>query len=46
MPVCLCMGEAAGLAGALAVLSGNFNVHEVDTAKLRDRLREEGAYLP
>jgi len=46
MPVCLCMGEAAGLAGALAVLSGNLNVHEVDTVKLRSRLREEGAYLP
>jgi hypothetical protein len=46
MPVCLCMGEAAGLAGALAVLSGNLNVHEADTDKLRGRLREEGAYLP
>ncbi|MCL2099801.1 MAG: FAD-dependent oxidoreductase [Oscillospiraceae bacterium] len=46
MPVCLCMGEAAGLAAALAVSSGNLNVHEVDTDKLRGRLREEGAYLP
>ena len=46
MPVCLCMGEAAGLAGAFALLSGNLNAHEVDTVKLRGRLREEGAYLP
>ncbi|MCL2096946.1 MAG: FAD-dependent oxidoreductase [Oscillospiraceae bacterium] len=46
MPVCLCMGEAAGLAGALAVQSGNLDVHQVDTDKLRARLREEGAYLP
>lgn len=46
MPTCLCMGEAAGLAGTLAVVSENLNVHEVDTVKLRDRLREEGAYLP
>jgi hypothetical protein len=46
MPVCLCMGEAAGLAAALAVSSGDFNVHAADVKKLRRRLREEGAYLP
>ena len=46
MPVCLCMGEAAGIAAALAVSSGNLNVHTADTVKLRRRLRENGAYLP
>ena len=46
MPVCLCMGEAAGLAAAMAAASSECNIHSVDTAKLRGRLREEGAYLP
>ncbi len=45
MPVCLCMGEAAGLAAALAVSDGG-NVRAVKTDALRARLREEGAYLP
>ena len=46
MPVCLAMGEAAGIAAALAVnLPGN-NVHTVDVSILRKRLIEEGAYLP
>lgn len=45
MPVCLCMGEAAGMAAAMALANGG-GVHEVDTDRLRERLREEGAYLP
>jgi len=45
MPVCLGMGEAAGLAAALAARETT-DVHSVDTAHLRLRLREEGAYLP
>lgn len=46
MPVCLAMGEAAGIAAALAVnLPGN-NVHTVDVSILRKRLIEEGAFLP
>jgi hypothetical protein len=45
MPVCLAMGEAAGLAAALAVSSGG-NVHKVDTNHLRLRLHQEGVYLP
>lgn len=44
MPVCLAMGEAAGIAAALSLSSGN--VHEVDTGELRARLRARGAYLP
>jgi glycine/D-amino acid oxidase-like deaminating enzyme len=45
MPVCLAMGEAAGMAAAMAA-SGGADVHAVDTARLRTRLREVGAYLP
>ena len=45
MPVCLAMGEAAGLAAALASQAGN-DVHQVDTQILRTRLKAHGAYLP
>ncbi len=46
MPVCLVTGEAAGLASAMAAADNLGNVHAVDTADLRHRLREYGAYLP
>ncbi|GLX66671.1 FAD-dependent oxidoreductase [Paenibacillus glycanilyticus] len=46
MPVCLAMGEAAGLAAALAAREANNDVHAVNVATLRRRLQEEGAYLP
>lgn len=46
MPVCLAMGEAAGIAAALAVNLPENNVHSVDVSILRKRLIEEGAYLP
>jgi glycine/D-amino acid oxidase-like deaminating enzyme len=46
MPVCLAMGEAAGLAAALAARSTENDVHAVDTDHLRQRLREENAFLP
>ncbi|SEU26308.1 FAD-dependent oxidoreductase [Paenibacillus sp. NFR01] len=46
MPVCLAMGEAAGLAAALASKQAESDVHAVDIAELRRRLKEEGAYLP
>lgn len=45
MPVCLGMGEAAGLAAALAARETS-DVHAVDTDHLRCRLREEGGFLP
>jgi hypothetical protein len=45
MPVCLCMGEAAGAAAAMAA-TGSGKVHEVDTNELRTRLKAHGAYLP
>ena len=45
MPVCLAMGEAAGLAAALAS-AGDADVHALDTDALRARLRQYGAYLP
>ncbi len=46
MPVCLAMGEAAGLAAALAARSPEHDVHAVDVADLRERLQRHGAYLP
>jgi hypothetical protein len=46
MPVCLAMGEAAGMAAAHAVQFHASDVHAVDTTHLRQRLREEGGYLP
>lgn len=46
MPVCLAMGEAAGLAAALAAPAVAPDVHAVDTTRLRARLRDHGAYLP
>jgi FAD dependent oxidoreductase len=45
MPVCLSLGEAAGIATALAAKE-NGDVHAVDIDKVRERLREEGGYLP
>lgn len=45
MPVCLAMGEAAGMAAALAANLQNVDVHEIDVKVLRQRLQEEGAYI-
>jgi hypothetical protein len=45
MPVCLAMGEAAGMAAAHAA-SDHGDVHAVDVPNLRERLKAEGAYLP
>jgi hypothetical protein len=46
MPVCLAMGEAAGLAAALAARATSPDVHAVEVEELRRRLRAEGVYLP
>jgi hypothetical protein len=46
MPVCLAMGEAAGIAAAFAARSPSHDVHAVNTSALRDRLQQHGAYLP
>lgn len=45
MPVCLAMGEAAGLAAAMASQDDR-DVHQVDTLALRARLKAHGAWLP
>lgn len=45
MPVCLSTGEAAGIAAAQAA-AGDADVHRVDVAAVRARLRAGGAYLP
>lgn len=44
MPPCMAMGQAAGTAAALAVQMGK-TVRQVDAGKLRDVLKENGAYL-
>ncbi|MFH1378195.1 MAG: FAD-dependent oxidoreductase [Planctomycetota bacterium] len=46
MPVCLAMGEAAGLAASHAIRDAGSDVHAVNVDTLRNRLKEEGAYLP
>lgn len=45
MPVCLNVGEAAGIAAAVAAAQG-LNIHAVDVQTLRSRLRDWGAFLP
>lgn len=46
MPVCLSMGEAAGMAAAHAALSPDSDVHTVDVGHLRAQLKARGAWLP
>ncbi len=45
MPVCLCTGEAAGMAACHALRFHDCDVHAVDIIRLRTRLLKEGAYL-
>jgi hypothetical protein len=45
MPVCLAMGEASGVAAAMAVKVDN-DVRAIDINDLRTRLRQNGCYLP
>jgi carbamoylphosphate synthase small subunit len=42
IPPCMAMGEAAGLAAAMA-LSAGISVKSVDTRRLQERLRAQGA---
>jgi len=46
MPVCLAMGEAAGMAAALAAGKTEGKVRDISVGHLRTRLKEEGGYLP
>ena len=46
MPACLATGEAAGMAAVHAIRLPETDVHKIDTKYLRERLKEEGAYLP
>lgn len=46
MPVCLCMGEAAGLAASMAASDSKPDIRAVDTDRLRKTLIKHGAYLP
>ena len=44
MPICTCMGEAAGIAAAIAKEDG-VTVGDADAKKIRARLREVGAFV-
>lgn len=44
MPICCCMGEAAGTAVSV-VYNANKNVHTIDIGLLRKKLEENGAVL-
>ncbi len=46
MPVCLAMGEAAGMASALAAKRFDGEPRKVPVEMLRSRLRDEGGWLP
>lgn len=46
MPVCLAMGEAAGIAATMAASEPGRDVHAVNVPHLRQTLRKHGAYLP
>lgn len=45
MPSCLAMGEAAGVAGAMAVRAAKVDVHTIDVEGVRQRLKALGAYI-
>lgn len=46
MPVCLAMGEAAGMAAAKAAMFHSGEVRQVSADELRSSLQKAGAYLP
>ena len=45
MPVCLAMGEAAGIAATMTVDMEKPNVHKVNVYLLREKLKAYGAYI-
>ena len=45
MPVCLCMGEAAGKAAVLAKAAPTVDVHSIDVSELRRQIIEDGGYI-
>lgn len=45
MPCCLVTGQAAGTAAAMASVSPDHDVHNIDTQRLRSALRQAGAYF-
>jgi hypothetical protein len=44
MPICRCLGEAAGTAAALAHKT-HTNAHNIDIKALQKKLKENGAVL-
>jgi hypothetical protein len=46
MACCLNTGEAAGIAAAFAAATTQPDIHAIDPQRLRDTLKQHGAYLP
>ncbi len=44
MPICACLGEAAGIAASIAIHT-NTNAHTLDVATLQTKLKEKGAEI-
>lgn len=44
MPICACLGEAAGVAAGVAYNSGK-NAHDIDVKLLQKKLKEKGAFI-
>ncbi len=45
MPVCLCTGEAAGKAAAMAKDMSTVDVHKIDVDALRQQIKDDGGYI-
>lgn len=45
MPICYCLGEAAGTAAAIAAETGTRKLADIDIKKLQKRLTEQGAAI-
>lgn len=46
MPVCMSMGEAAGIAAAQAIRNRLSDVRQANVRDIRQRLREQGGFMP
>lgn len=44
MPICACLGEAAGIAASIAIHT-NTNAHTLDVGALQNKLKEKGAEI-
>lgn len=45
MPICLCMGEAAGKAAVIAKNMDDIDIHKIDVNLLRQQIIDDGGYI-